>query len=454
MVNGRLFKNIVLYTLPIIATSVLQLLFNTADLLVVGRYCGADSVGAVGATGSIITLIVYLFMGLSIGVSVAVAQGLGGNHNTRVHKSVHTAFPVAAVGGIVLTIVGVLFSRYFLEWMGTPEETIGLATIYMRIYFCGVLGNLVYNFGAAILRAAGDTVRPLIYLSIAGVVNVGLNLIFVIFFHMNVAGVALATAISQFVSATLVVIALMRRNDACKLELKKLCFDRQAVGRILNIGIPAGIQGTLFNISNVIIQAAVNSFGAEVVNGMSAAGNIEGYVYVSFSAFGQTALNFVGQNIGAKKEERISRIIGICFGCVTVTGLTLGVLSYVFGSQLLSLYITDSPEAIKYGVIKLLWMGVPYFLCGIMEVMSCTLRGMGSSVAAMLVSVLGVCGVRLVWIFTVFQMFHTLECLFFSYTVSWLATIITDLIVYRVIVKKRRFHLENPHVKRKIFGLK
>ena len=338
--------------------------------------------------------------------------------------------------------------------MGTPQQTIGLAAVYMRVYFCGVLGNLVYNFGAAILRAAGDTVRPLIYLSIAGVVNVGLNLIFVIFFHMNVAGVALATAISQFVSAALVVIALMRRTDACKLELKKLCFDGQAVGRILNIGIPAGVQGTLFNISNVIIQASVNSFGAEAVNGMSAAGNIEGYVYVAFSAFGQTALNFVGQNIGAKKDERVTRIIGICFGCVTVVGLILGTLSYVFGPQLLSLYITDSPEAIRYGVIKLLWMGVPYFLCGIMEVMSCTLRGMGSSVAAMLVSVLGVCGVRLVWIFTIFQVFHTLEYLFFSYTVSWLATIAADLVVYSIIQRKRRYHLANPGVKRRIFGLK
>ena len=440
MCNGPLFKNIVMYTLPIIATSVLQLLFNTMDLLVVGRYCGSTSVGAVGSTSAIINLLVNLFMGLSVGVSVTVAQGLGGNHRTRVEKAVHTAMPVAAIGGLMLTVIGLTCSRTFLEWMGNPAQTIDLATVYMRIYFCGTLGSLVYNFGAAILRAAGDTLRPLLFLSAAGVLNVVLNVVFVRCFHMDVDGVALATVISQYLSAVLVVIALMRRTDLCQLKLKKITLDPVALGRILYIGLPAGIQSSLFSISNVIIQSSVNSFGAAAVTGCAAASNIEGYVYVCINSFSQTTMNFTGQNIGAGKDRRVHRIVGICLACVATVGISLGVLVCSFAKPLLSIYITDSSEAIGYGVTKLLCICLPYFMCGLMDVMTGTLRGMGNSISAMFISVLGICGFRLVWIFTVFRIpaFHTLTWLFLSYIISWSATFLVGLIVYFVLQRNRK----------------
>ncbi len=438
MVNGPLFKNVVLYTLPIIATSVLQLLFNTMDLLVVGHYCGSDTVGAVGSTGSIVTLMTTLFTGLSVGVSVTVAQGLGGNHKTRVEKAVHTSIPVAFIGGILLTVLGLTCSRTFLEWMDNPAETIDMATVYMQIYFCGMAANLIYNFGAAILRAAGDTVRPLIYLSASGVLNVVLNIIFVRFFGMNVDGVAWATVVSQCASAVLVVLALRRRTDYCKLSLRKLTIDRIALSRILTIGVPAGIQSSLFSIANVIIQSSVNTFGAAAVTGGAAAGNVEGYAYVAVNAFSQTMMNFAGQNYGAGKPKRVVKTMSICLVLATVVGLLLGGGIYLFGKPLLGLYITDSPEAIEYGMIKLLYVCLPYFICGLMDVVSGALRGMGRSVSTMFISVFGICGVRLLWIFTLFRLpqFHTLEWLFATYPISWALTFLVSLIVYLFVRNK------------------
>jgi len=438
MVNGPLFKNVVLYTLPIIATSILQLLFNTADLLVVGHYCGSETVGAVGSTGSIVTLMTNLFMGLSVGVSVTVAQGIGGNHKTRVKKAVHTAIPVAIICGILLTVLGLTCSRTFLEWMGNPPETIGLATLYMKIYFCGMAASLTYNFGAAILRATGDTVRPLIFLTSAGVLNVILNVIFVRFFGMSVDGVALATVISQCLSAVLVVLALMRRQDLCRLELKELCIDRIALGRILSIGLPSGVQSSLFAIANVIIQASVNSFGAVVVTGSAAAGNIEGYAYVSVNAFSQTMMNFAGQNYGAGKPKRVVKTMGICLVLVSIVGLLLGGGIFLLGRPLLGLYITDSPDAIAAGMIKLTYICLPYFICGLMDVVSGALRGMGRAVSTMFISIFGICGLRLLWIFTLFRLpqFHTLEWLFATYPISWGITFLVSLIFYLCVRNK------------------
>ncbi len=426
MCNGPLFKNILFYTLPIVATSVLQLLFNTMDLLVVGWYCGSTSVGAVGSTGSLINLMVNLFIGLSIGVSVTVAQGIGAGDNERVSKTVHTALPIAAICSVIVTVLGVTCSRTFLGWMGNPKDTIELAALYMRIYFCGTIGNLVYNFGAAILRAAGDTVRPMVFLTIAGVLNVLLNLVFVCLFNMDVAGVALATAISQCVSAVLVVLALTRRHDMCRLDLHKLTINKAALGRILAIGIPSGIQGSLFSISNVIIQSAINSFDTAVVVGSAAAANVEGYVYVCINSFAQTAMNFTGQNVGARQFKRVRRVWMTCLLCVTIVGVVLGGLVTLLSRPLLGIYITDSPGAIEHGVIRLLYVCLPYALCGLMDTTNYTLRGLGKSVLSMLISVIGVCGFRLVWIFTVFQIpaFHTLESLFFSYPLSWTATLL------------------------------
>ena len=438
MLRGPLFPNIVVYTVPIILTSVLQLLFNAADLVVVGRFCGSVYVGAVGATGAITNLIVNLFIGLSVGAGVTVAHALGGREDEAVHRTVHTALPAALVSGVILTIVGVAFSETFLRRMDTPENVLPLSATYMKIYFSGITFNMVYNFCASILRAAGDTKSPLIFLSAAGVINVVLNVIFVTLLHMNVAGVALATTISQGVSAVLVVMVLMRRTDACKLTLSKMRFYKPQLLKMLRIGLPAGIQGSLFSISNVIIQSSVNSFGDILMSGNAAAGNIEGFVYVSLNAFHQTAVNFIGQNAGAGQFKRVYKTLWICLGCVTVVGLCAGLLAYSFGPQLLSIYITDSAEAISYGMVRLGFICIPYFLCGLMDVSTGALRGMGSSIAPMVISVLGVCGIRIGWIATIFQMpqFHTPQCLYFSYTVSWLATFLIQMIAFLFVYRR------------------
>ena len=438
MLQGPLFLNIIFYTIPIILTSLLQLLFNAADLVVVGRFCGSVSVAAVGATGSITNLMVNFFIGLSVGAGVTVAHGLGSREETAVHNIVHTALPTALVSGVVLTVIGVSFSETFLTLMGTPENVLPLSSVYMKIYFAGITFTMVYNFCAAILRAAGDTKSPLIFLTLAGVVNVVLNVFFVKVFHMNVAGVALATTISQAISAVLVVIALMRRTDACRLDLKKMRFHKVQLAKMLRIGLPAGIQSSLFAISNVLIQSSVNSFGDIFMSGNAAASNIEGFVYVSLNAFQQTAVNFIGQNAGARQFKRVGRILWICLGCVTVVGIVLGNLGYALGPKLLSIYIIDSQEAISYGMIRLSFICLPYFLCGLMDVSTGALRGMGASFAPMLISILGVCGIRIGWIYTIFQMprFHTPQCLYFSYVVSWTLTFLFQMAAFFTVYRR------------------
>ncbi len=440
MVEGGLFKKMILYTIPIVLTGILQLLFNAADLIMVGNFCGSLSVAAVGATGALINLLVNLFIGLSVGAGVAVAHALGAKKSKTVFETVHTAIPTAILGGAVLTVVGLLFSRNFLEMMGTPADVIDLSSIYMEIYFCGMIGGLVYNFGAAILRAAGDTKSPLIYLSVAGVLNIILNYIFVKFFDLNVAGVAIATSVSQTLSAVLVVIALMKRKDDCRLYLSKMRFYKKPLLKIVKIGLPAGIQGSLFSISNVIIQSSINSFGSVAVSGNAAAGNLEGFVYLTMNSFHQTALNFVGRNYGAKKFDRIKKIMGITLCSVAVTGIICGVSMYLASPNLLKIYITDSPDAIAEGVLRLSFVCLPYFLCGLMDVMTGILRGMGSSVVPMVITVAGVCGMRIVWIYTIFQTpaFHTASCLFISYPISWILTFIAEFIAFLVIFKRAR----------------
>ena len=444
--EGNLTENIVRYTIPIILTSVLQLLFNAADLVVVGRYCGSVSVAAVSATGAITMLIINLFIGLSIGAGVTVAQGYGCGDHRMVHRTVHTAIPAALISGIFLTVAGIFLSRPLLTMMGTPDEVIGLSTLYMQIYFGGITFNMLYNFSASILRAVGDTKSPLIFLTIAGVVNVGLNLIFVTVFEMNVAGVALATTISQAISAVLVIIVLMRRTDSCHLDLKKLRIYSTQLKKIITIGLPAGIQGSLFAISNVLIQSSVNSFGPVVMSGSGAAGNIEGFVYVSINAFQQTAVNFTGQNVGAGNYKRVWRIFWVCLGCVSVVGLVMGTLGFVFGKQLLSIYITDSADAITYGLIRMSCICLPYFLCGIMDVSTGALRGMGASMIPMVISVLGVCGVRILWIYTIFQIpaFHTPVSLYLSYPISWIITFACQLVAFLYVYKKQVKRAEIP----------
>lgn len=443
MCEGPMLGNIILYTIPIILTSVLQLLFNAADLVIVGRFCGSTSVGAVGATGSITNLIVSLFMGLSVGAGVSVAHALGANDWEAAHRTVHTAIPAAVIGGGVLTVIGIVFSKAFLELMDTPENVLPLSTLYMRIYFGGMIFNMLYNFGAAILRAAGDTKRPLIYLSFAGVLNVVLNVVFVTVFHMNVAGVALATTISQAVSAILVLSALMRRHDAISFSFKSIKFDGHTLKKMLTIGIPSGLQSSLFGISNVLIQSSVNSFGAIFVAGSASAGNIEGFVYVIMNSFYQTSLNFSGQNYGAGKLDRVKKSLLICALGAGISGFVSGGLTYVFGHQLLSIYITDSAQAISYGMIRISIVGTMYFFCGIMETITGAIRGMGSSIPPMIITVIGVCAIRIIWIYTIFSIprFHTPECLFLSYPLTWVITIIAEFIAFRIIFKNKERQL-------------
>jgi len=442
MCEGPLFKKIVLYTIPIILTGVLQLLFNAADLIVVGRFSsiGTLAVGAVGSTGSLINLLVNAFIGLSVGTGVKTAQAIGASEPDSIRRIIHTSIPAAAICGIILTVIGVFGSGYFLTLMGTTENLLPLATKYMQIYFCGITATLIYNFGASILRAAGDTKSPLRYLTIAGVLNVALNLIFVLFFKMDVDGVALATAISQTLSAVLVIRALILRTDACRLDLRQMRIHGRTLFEIMRIGVPAGIQSCMFSFSNVIIQSSVNSFNNDLLlAGQSASASIEGFVYVSMNAFHQTSLNFTGQNYGAKKFHRIGKILLICLVCVSILGFSLGALCYTFGEQLLSIYISDPikanvAEAISFGLTRMLYVLLPYFLCGIMDVFSGVIRGMGVALPPMIISLIGVCVFRVGWIYTVFQIpqYHTIESIYVSYPISWCLTIIAQLVLYLI----------------------
>ncbi len=438
MLTGPLFSGLLSYTVPIILTSVLQLLFNAADLVVVGRFRGSLTVGAVGATGAITTLIVNLFIGLSIGAGVSVAHAIGSRRTKTLHETIHTVLPASVISGIFLTVVGVFCSEPLLRMMNTPEVQLPLSSLYMKIYFGGITFTMVYNFCAAILRAAGDTKKPLLYLTLSGCINVVLNLLFVVGFGMSVEGVALATVISQAVSAVLVVRALTRREDECRLTLSQIHIYKAPLLKILRIGVPAGLQGALFSISNVMIQASINSFGNTVVSANAAAANIDCFVYAILDSFSQTAVNYTAQNAAAGKYQRVKKISFLCLGCVTVAGLVAGFAAWFFGPWLLRIYITDSPEAIEYGMIRLAMVCLPYFICGLMDVATGMLRGIGASITPMVLCVLGVCGLRIVWIATVFRLpaFHSPQSLYFTYPLSWLITFVLQIIAYVVIFRR------------------
>lgn len=439
MCEGPLLKKLLIFSLPLMASSMLQLLFNAADIIVVGRFAGDHSLAAVGSTASLINLLVNLFVGLSIGTNVLVAQYYGANKEKELSATVHTSIAISIISGIALTVVGVIGTPVILELMQAPKEVLDLAVIYLRTYFLGMTATMIYNFGAAILRAVGDTKRPLIYLSIAGVINVVFNLIFVICFHWGVFGVGSATVISQIVSAVLIVRCLMKETGAFRLYLNQIRVKKDKLIQILKIGLPAGFQGVLFSVSNVCIQASVNSFGATVVAGNSAAGNVEGFVYVAMNTFYQAAISFTSQNYGAKKYQRIDRIAWLAVMCGTVAGTVLGISAYLGGPWLLRLY-TTSDKVIKAGLVRMFYICVPYALCGIMDVLVGVLRGVGYSVVPMFVSLIGVCGLRLLWLATVFQIdrFHTIEMVYIVYPITWLLTIIAHLITYMRIRKKIR----------------
>ena len=422
MCEGPLFPKLVLFAVPLMLSSILQLLYNAADVIVVGRFAGSSALAAVSSTGSLINLIVNLFIGLSVGANVAAARFFGAKDDRGVHEVVHTSMLLSIIGGIGVGIIGFTCSKTFLGWMDSPPDVIDQAALYMKIYFCGMPASMVYNFGSSILRAIGDTRRPLVYLSISGAVNVVLNLILVIAFHMGVAGVAIATVTSQVVSAVFVVICLMRaKGSSFCLDLKKLRIYRGKLMLILQTGIPAGIQGSVFSISNVLIQSSINSFGSIAMAGNGAAANIEGFIYVAMNAFHHAALTFTSQNLGAHNLARIKRVAVTCVLIVTVVGLVIGCAAYFAGEVLLSIY-DDDPAVIEFGMVRMQIICLTYFFCGIMDVMGGLMRGLGYSIMPMIVSLLGACAFRVIWIYTFFAWNPTLMCLYTSYPISWVLT--------------------------------
>ena len=437
MCHGPLLSRILLFAVPLICSGVLQLLFNATDIIVVGRFVSSNAMAAVGSTSSLINLLVNFFIGISVGANVLVARFRGANDFDDAQQTVQTALITAVFGGFVLIAAGLLLARPMLVWMATPAEVLDQAVLYMWVYFIGMPATMLYNFGAAVLRAVGDTRRPLYFLTLAGVINVAGDLFFVIVLGMGVAGVAVATVLSQIVSATLIVLCLMRVDGMCNVNLRRLRFYPDKFRRMMQIGLPAGLQSVIFNISNVLIQSSVNSFGATVVAGNTAASNIEGFVYTSMNALYQTSLSFTSQNLGAKQYHRIDQILARCLALVLLIGLVLGNGAHLFGRTLLGIYSGEA-DVIEYGMMRLGVVSVTYCLCGMMDVVAGSVRGLGYSILPMLVSLAGACVFRVIWIFTVFQWQHTLFSLYVSYPISWALTISAHLVCYFV-VRRRVF---------------
>ena len=436
MTTGPLLPKVLMFSLPLVITSVLQLLYNAADVIVVGRYAGAQSLAAVSSTGALINLLVNIFMGLSVGGSVVIARAYGAGDAREVHQGVHTSITVAGIAGVAVGIMGFFASRPMLQLMGSPDDVIDLASLYMRIFFLGMPFNMLYNFGAAVLRAVGDTRRPLYFLSISGVVNVLLNLLLVIVFKLDVAGVAIATVISQIISAVLVLLCLLRSEGSIRLNPRELRVYRQPLIDIVRVGLPAGLQGSLFSISNVLIQSSINSFGSIAMAGNGAASNLEGFVYVAMNAIHQAALTFASQNLGARKIDRVRRNMWVCLGTVTVIGLSMGLVMLAFGRPLITLY-NDDAEVIRYGMLRMSYILPTYFFCGCMDVMVGQLRGIGYSIMPMIVSLTGACLLRVVWIYTVFALNPTLNTLYISYPISWALTFAVHLACYLYVAGHR-----------------
>ena len=428
LTSGPMLQKIILFSVPLAASSILQLLFNAADVVVVGRFAGSTALAAVGSNGALINLLVNLFVGLSLGANVVAARCFGARDEKGVQDTVHTAVALGLVSGVLLAVVGFCAARGLLELMSCPEDVISLSTLYLKIYFIGMPMTMLYNFSSALLRAVGDTKRPLYCLAAAGVINVVLNLVFVIGFSMSVAGVALATIISQTVSALLVTGMLVREEGALRLDLRRLAFHAGTLKQILLIGLPAGLQSTVFSLSNVVIQSSINSFGSMVV---------AGFVYTAMNAFAQAAVTFTSQNIGARKYHNLDRVIRNCLLCAVVTGLVLGGGAALAGHQLLRFYSSDA-AVIATGAERLRLICGFYLLCGIMDVLASSLRGLGYSILPMVVSLIGVCALRLVWIATIFQLNRTPFMLYISYPISWALTALVHLTCLLVVRRKLR----------------
>lgn len=442
MCSGAVLPKLLKFSLPLMLSSVLQLLFNAADIIVVGNFASENSLAAVGSTSALVNLVTNLFLGLSTSANVLASHFMGAGDHERVSRTVHTSLLISLFSGLTLTLIGECLAEQMLIWMQTPGEVLGLSALYLRIYFGGMIAMMIYNFGSSLLRSKGDTKRPLYYLSLAGAVNVLLNLLFVIVFRMDVAGVALATVISQCVSAFLILRCLYRESDAFRFRPALLKVDTKIMAKIFRIGIPAGFQGVVFSLSNVVIQSSVNGFGPVVMAGSAAAASIEGFVWVSMNAFSQGAISFVSQNVGGGKYSRINRIALVTCACAAVTGLVLGNLAYLFGTPLLGIY-DPRPEIIEPGLIRMGLVCGFYFSCGLMDCLVGSIRGMGYAVAPTVVSLLGACGLRILWIATVFQIpaYHTEFMLFLSYPISWSITFLAHLVCY--FFMRRKFPRED-----------
>lgn len=444
MCSGPLFSKILLFAVPLMISSILQLLFNAADMVVVGRFAGSTALAAVGANASLINMLTNLFIGFSVGANVLVARFYGAKREEDISETVHSAVVLSLVCGLGLMVFGMAVAPRILVLMGTPHDVLSQAVLYIRIYFAGMPVILLYNFGSSVLRAVGDTQRPLYYLFGAGVVNIILNLIFVIGFHLGVAGVALATVISQVVSAGLILRCLMHMEGGCRVEWKKLRMKKEKVMQIVRIGLPAGLQGTVFSLSNVLIQSSVNSFGSVAMAGNTAAQNIEGFIYMAMNACHQTALSFTSQNFGAGNYKRIGKVLLECLAMVSVVGLVMGWSAYLCGNQLLGIYSSDA-GVIEVGLLRLSVICTTYCLCGIMDVMVGELRGLGYAFLPMIVSLLGACGFRILWIFTVFQSHRSLWVLYISYPVSWVLTGAVHMVCY-IFVRRKLFRLQKGDI--------
>lgn len=435
--EGPILKKIILFSLPLIASSILQLLFNAVDVMVVGKFAGDDSLAAVGSNGPIVNLIVNVFMGLSIGTNVLAARYFAGKKEEELRKTVHTAITLSIVCGIVLVAVGGLAAKQLLIWTQSPPEVIDLATLYLRIYFLGMPASMLYNFGAAILRGVGDTKRPLYYLTFSGVVNVILNLLFVVVLHLNVAGVAIATVIAQCISAFLVLRCLAKENGAIRLERKYLGIDKDILIDTMKIGIPAGIQSSMFSLSNVVVQSSINSFGNVIMAGNAAAQNIESFLAMAIKALSQATVAFVSQNVGAGKYDRVNKILGTILMCVVVVDGTMGMIAYFGGRTLLGLY-SNSAEVIEAGMVRISIACTLHIIYGAMDVMAGAMRGLGHSVMPMIVSLLGVCAFRVAWITVLFQnpAFHTIQTIYYAYPISWGVTLAAHTICFLIVRRK------------------
>ena len=435
MCNGSIMDKLISFSLPLMLSSILQLMFNAVDIIVVGRFSGSQALAAVGSTTALINIFTNLFIGISLGANVLAARYYAAGRDKEMSETVHTAITLALISGVVMAFVGLIFAKGALELMGTPEDVIRLSTLYMRIYFLGMPFFMLYNYGAAILRAVGDTKRPLIFLIISGCANAVLNMMLVIIFHLGVAGVAIGTVISQMISCVLVLRCLYRSEGSYQLRFSKLTIKSAYLKPIFQVGIPAGIQSMVINFSNALLQSSVNSFGSTAMAGYTAANNVLGFLYVSVNAITQACMSFTSQNYGVGKYKRMDRVL---FDCLILTVGVAGVLgggAYLFGAQIMRIY-TQDPEVIACGLEILAITTVPYFLCGIMDLFPGALRGMGYSAVPMILSVIGTVGTRIFWIFAAFPQHRSLYFLFISYPGSWAATIVMQVICFYFVRKR------------------